>query len=83
MAVLVLATGHQVRCMLWVQMATFNEGIGFLCGLKFFALNIFWASKDTCLLIQYVLEQGWLHPISSGNQQDVSSTPNLHFSFRI
>ena len=27
------------------------------CGLKFFALNIFWASKDTCLLIQYVSEQ--------------------------
>ena len=60
MEVLVHATGHQVRCMLWVQVATFmtfNEGIGFLCGFKFFALNIFWASKDTCLFIQYVLEQ--------------------------
>ena len=35
------ASGHQVRCMPWVQMGTFNREIGFLCGLKFFALNIF------------------------------------------
>ena len=38
---IVPATGHQVRCISWVQMGTFNEEIGFLCGLKFFALNIF------------------------------------------
>ena len=25
----VLATNHQVRCILWVQMAIFNKGIGF------------------------------------------------------
>ena len=31
----------QVRCIPWVQMGTFNKEIGFLCGLKFFALNIF------------------------------------------
>ena len=35
------ASGHQVRCIAWVQMGTFNTEIGFLCGLKFFALNIF------------------------------------------
>ena len=37
---IVLASGHQVRCIPWVQMGTFNKEIGFLCGLKFFALNI-------------------------------------------
>ena len=36
---IVPASGHQVRCIPWVQMVTFNKGIGFLCGLKFFALN--------------------------------------------
>ena len=35
------ASGHQVRCIPWVQMGTFNKEISFLCGLKFFALNIF------------------------------------------
>ena len=35
------ASGHQVRCITWMQMGTFNKEIGFLCGLKFFALNIF------------------------------------------
>ena len=38
---IVPASGHQVRCIPWVQMDTFNKEIGFLCGLKFFALNIF------------------------------------------
>ena len=38
---IVPASGHQVRCIPWVQMGTFNKDIGFLCGLKFFALNIF------------------------------------------
>ena len=41
---IVLASGHQVRCIPWVQMDTFNKEIGFLCGLKFFALNIFCAN---------------------------------------
>ena len=35
------ASGKQVRCIPWVQMGTFNKEIGFLCGLIFFALNIF------------------------------------------
>ena len=39
--VIVPASGHQVRCIPLVQMGTFNKEIGFLCGLKFFALNIF------------------------------------------
>ena len=38
---IVPASGHQVRCIPWVQMGAFNKAIGFLCGLKFFALNIF------------------------------------------
>ena len=38
---IVPASGHQVRCIPWVQMGTFNKEISFLCGLKFFALNIF------------------------------------------
>ena len=38
---IVPASGHQVRCIPWVQMGTFNKEIGFLCGLKFVALNIF------------------------------------------
>ena len=40
------ATGHQVRCILWVQGATYNKRIGFLCGLKLFAWNIF--PMNTC-----------------------------------
>ena len=31
---MVLATGHQVRCIHWVQVAIFNKGIGFLSGIK-------------------------------------------------
>ena len=38
---IVPASGRQVCCIPWVQMGTFNKEIGFLCGLKFFALNIF------------------------------------------
>ena len=38
---IVPASGHQVRCIPWVQMATFNKEISFLSGLKFFAFNIF------------------------------------------
>ena len=38
---IVPASGHRVPCLLWVQMGTLNKEISFLCGLKFFALNIF------------------------------------------
>ena len=38
---IVPASGHQVRCIPWLKMGTFNKEIGFLCGLKFFALNMF------------------------------------------
>ena len=41
MTMIVPASGHQVRCIPWVQMSTFKKEIVFLCGLKFFALNIF------------------------------------------
>ena len=40
-SMIVPASGHQVRCIPWVQMGTFNKEIGFLCGLKICALNIF------------------------------------------
>ena len=39
---MVSASGHQVRCIPWAQMDTFNKEIGFLCGLKFFALEYLW-----------------------------------------
>ena len=45
MTMIVPASGHQVRCIPWVQMGTFNKEIGFLCGLKFFALNIFFVGN--------------------------------------
>ena len=38
---IVPASDHQVRCIPWLQMGTFNKEISFLCGLKFFALNVF------------------------------------------
>ena len=38
---IVPTSGHQVRFIPWVQMGTFNKEISILCGLKFFALNIF------------------------------------------
>ena len=41
MTMIVPASDHQVRCIRWVQMGTFNKEIGCLCGLIFFALNIF------------------------------------------
>ena len=31
---IVPASGHQVRCIPWVQMGTFNKEISFLCGLN-------------------------------------------------
>ena len=51
----VLATGRQVRCILLVQVAIFHEGIDFLCGLKLFALNIFYEEylqESPCLMLQ-------------------------------
>ena len=40
LTMIVPAFGHQVLCIPWVQMGTFIKEIGFLCGLKIFALNI-------------------------------------------
>ena len=37
----VLAPGHQVRCILCEWVPVFDKGIGFLCELIFFALNTF------------------------------------------
>ena len=42
---IVPASGHQVRCIPWVQMGTFIKEIALLCGLKFFALNIFYGES--------------------------------------
>ena len=57
----VRASGHQVRCIPWVQMGTFNKEIGFLCGSKFFALNIFCGEYPT---IEYnLMLQIWWKPL--------------------
>ena len=43
MTMIVPASGHQVRCIPWVQNGTFNKVIGFLCGLKKFCIEyILW-----------------------------------------
>ena len=34
-------TGHQVRCIVYVQVAKLNKMVGFLCGSKFLSLNVF------------------------------------------
>ena len=52
---MVLATGHQVRCILWVQVAIFNKRIGFLGELKLFALYMFceeYLQLSLCLMMQ-------------------------------
>ena len=38
---IILATGHQDRCIIWEQVAIFNKGVGFFSGLQLFALNKF------------------------------------------
>ena len=52
----VLPAGQQVRCILWVQGAIYNKGIGFLCGLKFFALNILIIFCGEYLIIKSMFE---------------------------
>ena len=42
---IVPASGHQVRCIPWVQMGTFNKEIGFLCRIV----------KCKILRIEYIL----------------------------
>ena len=58
---IVPASGHQVRCIPWVQMDTFNKEIGFLCGLKCFALNIFCGEYLQSSL--HLLLQIWWKPL--------------------
>ena len=58
---IVPASGHQVRCIPWVQMGTFNKEIGFLCGLRFFALNIFCGEYLQSSL--HVMLQIWWKPL--------------------
>ena len=41
MTLIVLASDHLVRYVFWVQVAIFTKWIGILCGLNFFAFNIF------------------------------------------
>ena len=55
---IVPASGHQVRCIPWVQMGTFNKDISFWYGLKFFALNIFCGEYQQSSL-QLMLEIWW------------------------
>ena len=58
---IVPASGHQVRCIPWVQMGTFNKKIGFLCGLKLFASNIF--CGEYLQSSQHLMLQMWLKPL--------------------
>ena len=58
---IVPASDHQVRCIPWVQMGTFNKEIGFLCGLKFFALNIFLG--EYLQLSLHLILQIWWKPL--------------------
>ena len=60
---IVPASGHQVRCIPWVQMDTFNKEIGFLCGLKFFALNIF--RGEYLQMSLHLMLQIWRKPLLS------------------
>ena len=49
---IILATDHQVRCILLAQVVIFDKGIGFLCW--FFALNIFceeYLQQSLCLIM--------------------------------
>ena len=59
--IIVPASGHQVHCIPWVQMGTFNKRIGFLCGLKFFALNTF--CGEYLQLSLHLMMQIWWKPI--------------------
>ena len=61
----VLTIGHQDRCILWVQGATLNKGIGFLCGLKLFALDIYFV-KNT-----YNKDYVWCCNYAKKNNKDV------------
>ena len=60
---IVPASGHQVRCIPWVQMGTLNKEIGFLRGLKFFALNIFGGEYLQSSL--HLMLQIWWKPLLS------------------
>ena len=53
----VLTTGHQVRCILLGQVAIFNKGLAFVW-IKLFALNIFceeYLQTSLCLMLQTCL----------------------------
>ena len=54
-------SGHQVCCIPWVQMGTFNKEISFLCGLKLFALKIFWGEYLQSSL--HLMLQIWWKPL--------------------
>ena len=58
---IVPASSHQVRCILWVQMGTFNKEFGFLCGLKFFALHI--CCREYLKSSLHLMLQTWWKPL--------------------
>ena len=48
MTIVVLATGHQVRCILWEQVVTFNKEIFFLMWIKIIYIEyILWRTLST------------------------------------
>ena len=83
-----LATGHQVCCMLWVQVAVFNKGIGFLYGSKFFETNIVCENTYNQVYVNVVnmlqkstVKDGpiynYEHQVYSGKMRVLSSSPNI------
>ena len=55
------ASGHQVRCIPWLPMGTLNKEMGFLCGFKFFALNVFCGEYPQSSL--HLMLQIWWKPL--------------------
>ena len=66
---IVPASGHQVRCIPWVQMGTFNKEIGFLCGLKCVALNIF--CREYLQSSLHLMLQIWWKPWYASKHTDL------------
>ena len=67
---IVPASGHQVCCIPWVQMGTFNKEIGFLCGLKFFALIIFcgeYLQSSLHLMLQKLVKTATVKDVPMNN----------------
>ena len=64
------ASDHQVRCIPWVQIGTFNKEIGFSYGLRFFALNIFcgeYQQSSLHLMLQNIVKTASVKDVPINN----------------